>query len=144
MSLTVTSTAFREGESIPPEYTCWGAGRIPPLAWTGVPENAHSIAVVVEDPDAPRGAFVHWLLYGVPATATQVAGAPPGAQEGANSAGRLGWYPPCPPSGTHRYVFTVHALRSGVATGDAATVLAQIERESVASGSLTGTVTARR
>jgi hypothetical protein len=143
MTVRVTSSAFGEGGALPEEYTCWGAGRVPPLEWSGVPDGTTSLAVVVHDPDAPRGTFVHWVLYDVPGTLTALTERPKEAREGTNSAGRPGWHPPCPPTGTHRYVFTVYALRSPVEATTTEALLAEIERQSLASGSLTGVVTAR-
>lgn len=143
MALRVTSTAFGDGDRIPAEHTCRGAGTVPPLEWSGVPENAQSVALVVSDPDAPRGTFLHWVLYDIPSSTTRLAEIPPGAREAANSAGRISWYPPCPPRGTHRYVFTVYALSSAVrGSRDAGDVLPEIERLALDRGTLTGTVSA--
>jgi Raf kinase inhibitor-like YbhB/YbcL family protein len=141
--ITVTSPAFEAGGAIPDTFTCRGAGDVPPLAWTGVPAGADSLALVVHDPDAPRGPFLHWVVVGIPASATGMAELPAGAAEGLNSAGRHGWYPPCPPHGTHRYVFTVYALGARVDPGSSEPLLAQIEHRATASGALTGTVSAR-
>lgn len=140
--LTVTSSAFQDGQPIPVAFTCRGAGDVPPLSWSGVPRGTTSLAVVVRDPDAPRGTFVHWIVYGIPTTVSELRGVPSGAAEGPNSGGGRGWYPPCPPRGTHRYRFTVYALGSPVQPGTEP-LLAQIERNAVASGTLTGTVSAR-
>jgi hypothetical protein len=107
--LTVRSPAFAGGATIPRRYTCAGAGDAPPLRWSGVPAGARALALTVEDPDAPGGTFVHWVVVDLPASATGLAGRdlPGGAQE------LHGWTPPCPPTGDrpHRYVFTVSALR---------------------------------
>ena len=112
-----------------------------------MPENAHSVALVVSDPDAPSGTFLHWVLYGIPVSVTRLPDRdrrdlPAAAREAANSAGRIGWYPPCPPRGTHRYQFTVYALRSDVEGHDTRAVLAEIERLTLDRGTLTGTVSA--
>jgi Raf kinase inhibitor-like YbhB/YbcL family protein len=143
-TITVTSPDFADGATIPEQYTCRGAGTFPSLAWRGVPAEATSVALTVLDPDAPRGTFVHWVLYDLPAgdgglTSGTV---PAGASEGTNSGGRSGWYPPCPPSGQHHYVFTVHALTAPVA-GSGQAVLDEIRRGAVAHGTLTGLVAAR-
>lgn len=137
----VTSPAFREGEPIPARYTCRGAPVVP-LAWSGVPEDARSLAVVVRDPDAPRGTFVHWVVHGIAPTVTALDGPPPGAHETGNDSGGTGWFAPCPPSGTHRYLFTVYALREPVRAEHMRAAVAQIERNALVSGTLMGTVTA--
>ncbi len=144
-TITVTSTAFEDGEPIPQQFTCQGEGSSPPLDWTGVPADAASLALVVTDPDAPRGTFVHWVLYDLPARDSGLAAGevPAGASEADNSAGKSGWYPPCPPSGTHRYVFTLYALSEPVTGRRSQDVLDEIARVAVARGSLTGTVASR-
>lgn len=119
--IRVASSAFREGQPIPEQFTCDGGGQIPPLSWDGVPEGANALALVVDDPDAPRGTFVHWVVLDMPVDTRGLdAGAVPrGAVEATNSAGQASWFPPCPPSGTHRYRFTVYALsdRTGLPGG---------------------------
>ncbi|HET8548033.1 MAG TPA: YbhB/YbcL family Raf kinase inhibitor-like protein [Bryobacteraceae bacterium] len=125
------SSAFREGEAIPPKYTCDGENVSPPLEWADVPANAAALALIVDDPDAPRGVFVHWVLFDVPATehglteGTGIAGAEAGGgRQGRNGFGKLGYGGPCPPGGTHRYYFRLYAferklgLRSGVGRDD--------------------------
>jgi Raf kinase inhibitor-like YbhB/YbcL family protein len=108
-TLTVRSPAFADGATIPRRYTCAGAGDAPPLRWSGAPAGARALALTVEDPDAPGGTFVHWVVVDLPARTTALTGRdlPAGAQE------LHGWRPPCPPKGDrpHRYVFTVSALR---------------------------------
>ncbi|WP_029137024.1 YbhB/YbcL family Raf kinase inhibitor-like protein [Nakamurella lactea] len=145
--IAVSSTAFADGAEIPAANTCRGAGQPPPLRWSGVPPAATSLALVVDDPDAPGGTFVHWALLGIPAAVDQLNGATPpvGATALTNSAGHAGWTPPCPPSGTHHYRFTVYALgasapdTAGVATLNLTKIVAT---QSIASGRLTGLVTA--
>ena len=117
MEIKVTSTVFQDGASIQKKYTCDGAGVSPPLAWSGVPTGAKSIAIICEDPDAPRGTFVHWVLFNLPPTVGSLPENLPnqkklanGAIQGTNDAGRIGYLGPCPPSGTHRYIFKVYAL----------------------------------
>ncbi len=110
---TLTSSAFRDGGTIPKALTCDGADRSPPLSWTGVPSGAAALVLVVDDPDAND--FVHWLVLDLPA---DTAGSLPGdvtagassPQQGRNGFGRVGWGGPCPPSGTHHYRFTLSAL----------------------------------
>ena len=121
MSLAITSPAFAAGGSIPAKYTCEGADVSPPLEWTGVPAGAKSLALIVDDPDAPDPAapkrvWVHWVLYNLPPTATGLSEAVPtaslpgGVREGTNDWGKTGYGGPCPPIGRHRYFFKLYAL----------------------------------
>lgn len=144
-TIAVTSPSFVEGGTIPSRFTCSGAGTSPAFAWSGVPASAVSIAVVVSDPDAPRGTFLHWLVTGLPPRDGDFSegSAPAGAHESVNSAREAGWCAPCPPSGTHRYVFAVYALDVPLAGGRTEEVLARIGRHTVAWGTLTGLVGAR-
>lgn len=112
-SLTVTSSAFSANEMIPSEYTCDGANISPPLSWTKPPPATKSVAVMVQDPDAPKGPFMHWMLTGVSPEMTSLspdASLPAGAMAAKNGKGTTGYTGPCPPSGKHHYVFTVYAL----------------------------------
>ncbi|MGE5138153.1 MAG: YbhB/YbcL family Raf kinase inhibitor-like protein [Rudaea sp.] len=109
--LTVTSTAFSEGGNIPRQYSCQGDRMSPELAWSGAPAATQSYALVVEDPDAPSGTFIHWVAYDIPASQTQISeGAGQAGKSGRNGARQPGYTPPCPPSGTHHYLFHVYAL----------------------------------
>jgi len=118
MSLKLTSTAFADGGAIPRGYTCEGRDVSPPLAWSGVPPGTRTLALIVDDPDAPdpaapRMTWVHWVLYDIPPAAPGIAeGAPPpaGAKAGVNDWQRSGWGGPCPPIGRHRYFFKLYAL----------------------------------
>jgi Raf kinase inhibitor-like YbhB/YbcL family protein len=121
MTLTLTSPAFKPGAEIPVKYTCEGADTSPPLEWSGVPPRAKSLALIVDDPDAPdpkapKMTYVHWVLYDIPPTATRLAesaakgGLPPGTREGKNDWKRTGYGGPCPPIGRHRYFFKLYAL----------------------------------
>ncbi len=117
MAIQVVSDAFAEGQQIPEKYTCDGQNISPPLRWTGIPAAAQALALVVDDPDAPSGLFTHWLVYGLPPQTTGLPeGVPPGetvaggGRQGRNDFGRIGYGGPCPPSGSHRYIFTVYAL----------------------------------
>lgn len=131
--MTVTSAAFAEGEPIPVEFTCDGADRSPPLAFQNAPQNASAIALVMSDPDAPGGTFVHWAFWDLPVEVRTVASgadvAALGGTEGANDAGETRYVGPCPPSGTHTYVFRAHAqteslgLDRGAAPEDVAAAL---------------------
>ena len=124
------STAFDDGGSIPVRHTCEREDLSPPLLWNAVPSDTRSVAVVCEDPDAPGGRFVHWLLYNLPVDASELAEGvptapelPSGARQGANDAGGTGWTGPCPPRGKpHRYVFTCLALRTVVGLDAGATL----------------------
>lgn len=107
----MTSTAFAEGAVIPKKYSCNGESISPPLTWVGAPANTRSFALIVDDPDAPRGTFTHWVTFDLPATQTEIAeGAKSVGKSGKNGSGQTGYTGPCPPSGTHRYFFTLYAL----------------------------------
>jgi Raf kinase inhibitor-like YbhB/YbcL family protein len=109
---TLTSSAFADNQPIPKTYTCDGDNSEPPLEWSGAPDNAQQLALIVDDPDAPSGSFVHWVIYGFGPDdgATQAGQAPPGATEGKNGANGDGYIGPCPPSGVHHYKFQLFAL----------------------------------
>jgi Raf kinase inhibitor-like YbhB/YbcL family protein len=143
-TITVTSTAVAEGGRVPERYTCDGDNVAPPLAWQGVPDDAAAVALVVDDPDAPRGTFTHWVVLDIPAgvTGSDEAAVPEGGVEAQNSAGRASYFGPCPPSGTHRYRFTVHALSSATGLQPGAALeeaLGAIDDRAIAWGRLTGT-----
>jgi Raf kinase inhibitor-like YbhB/YbcL family protein len=120
MPLTLISSAFSPGGNIPVEHTCEGADRSPPLAWDGIPAGTKSLALIVDDPDAPdpaapRMTWVHWVLYNLPPACTGLAeGAasalPAGTREGFNDWKRTGYGGPCPPIGRHRYFHKLYAL----------------------------------
>jgi Raf kinase inhibitor-like YbhB/YbcL family protein len=112
-TIKVTSSAFKMNEAIPAQYTCEGANKSPPLAWSNVPKNAKSVALVVEDPEAPKGTFTHWLVTDLPVSETSLAAdaqIPQGAVAAKNDKGETGYTGPCPPSGVHHYHFHVYAL----------------------------------
>ncbi len=125
--MKLTSSAFSEGERIPSEYTCDGNNLSPPLNWTEVPADTKSLALIVDDPDAPRGLFVHWLVYGISPREHGLAqgeGAeekrPGGGRQGRNGFGAIAYGGPSPPLGTHRYCFHLYALDeelSGIRSG---------------------------
>jgi Raf kinase inhibitor-like YbhB/YbcL family protein len=110
--LKISSTAFGNNGMIPQKYTCDGADLNPPLALEGIPEQTKSLSLIVDDPDAPRGTWVHWVAWNIaPGTsAIEEGSVPPGAQQGMNDFRRLDYGGPCPPSGTHRYFFKLFAL----------------------------------
>jgi Raf kinase inhibitor-like YbhB/YbcL family protein len=121
------SKAFAPQAMIPPRYTCDGTGISPPLQWEHAPAGTASLALIVDDPDAPAGTWVHWVIYGLPPEPRELAESssanaelPNGARQGKNSSGSLGYVGPCPPSGTHRYFFKLYALDTmmlGLAAG---------------------------
>ncbi len=118
--LALSSTAFAAGAAIPPRYTCSGMNVSPPLEWTGVPGGTQVFVLIVDDPDAPGGTFVHWLLYDIPAETTGLEeGVRPAASvEGRNDFGRVGYGSPCPPAGSnHRYFFRLYALDASPGLG---------------------------
>jgi len=119
MAFTLTSAAFRDGTAIPVKHTCDGADVSPPLAWRGPPEGTRSFALIADDPDAPAGTWVHWVLYNVPAAVSELPEKVAkvesldldGARQGRNDFRRPGYGGPCPPPGpAHRYFFTLYAL----------------------------------
>ena len=119
MTLTLTSSAFAQQGEIPARYTCEGQNVSPPLAWSGIPTGARSLALIADDPDAPDPAaplrtFVHWVIYNLPTDATglpeAVGALPPGARSGINDSRRTGYTSVCPPIGRHRYFFKLYAL----------------------------------
>jgi Raf kinase inhibitor-like YbhB/YbcL family protein len=108
--MKLTSTAFGHEGWIPRKYTCQGQDISPELTLEGVPEATKSLVLIVDDPDAPGGTFDHWVAYDIPPESILFEeGATPGTA-GGNDFGRTGWAGPCPPSGTHRYIFKVYAL----------------------------------
>lgn len=110
--MTISSPAFRENTRIPSKYTCDGENISPPLSIGSVPEGTKSLVLINDDPDAPVGLWVHWLLWNVDPGTTEIAqnSVPTGASEGTTSWGRTGYGGPCPPSGEHRYFFKLYAL----------------------------------
>ena len=121
MALTLTCTAFEANGAIPRKYTCDGDDESPPLSWSGLPEGTQSLALIVDDPDAPDPAapkmvWVHWVLYNIPTTASGLpenvtaAKLPAGTREGLNDWKRTGYGGPCPPRGRHRYFHKLYAL----------------------------------
>ena len=118
MPFALRSAAFRPLGEIPQQYTCEGADRAPPLDWKDVPKGTKSLALIVDDPDAPdpkapKMTYVHWVLYNLPPSTTSLPeneAYPPGTKQGKNDWKRTGYGGPCPPIGRHRYFFKLYAL----------------------------------
>lgn len=108
--LSVKSPAFKQGELIPKKYTCDGEDINPPLIIEGVPKEAKTLVLAMDDPDAPSGTWDHWIVWNIAASTAKIGEDSVPGMEGENSFGRTGYGGPCPPSGTHRYFFKVYAL----------------------------------
>jgi Raf kinase inhibitor-like YbhB/YbcL family protein len=110
--MKVTSSAFQQGGNIPSKFTCDGANANPPLHLDQAPAGTKSLALIVDDPDAPGGTFVHWVVWNIDPKTTNIGehSAPPNSVQGKTGFGNSGYGGPCPPSGTHRYYFRVYAL----------------------------------
>jgi Raf kinase inhibitor-like YbhB/YbcL family protein len=154
MALSLTSPAFQNGGEIPSTHTCEGKDVSPPLAWSGTPPGTRSLALIVDDPDAPdpkapKMTWVHWVIYNLPPDTRRLPQdvpnrqtLPSGAVQGVNGAGTVGYMGPCPPSGTHRYVFRVYALDTQLDLGGSATkedLVSAMEGHVLAEGHLMGT-----
>ena len=149
--LTITSDAFASGQSIPAKYSCVGRNVSPPLAWNEPPAGTQSFALIMDDPDAPVGTWVHWVLYNIPAAKrdlqedlpiTGKSVDPDAIYVGKNSSGNIGYNGPCPPSGTHRYIFKLYALDTTISLLPGATkeqVLKEMDGHILAQGELVGT-----
>lgn len=121
MPLSITSPEFKHNDGLPSEYTCEGSDLSPQLAWSGLPEGTRSLALIVDDPDAPdpkapKRTWVHWVLYNIPVATSGLqkgiapSHLPDGTLEGTNDWRRTGYGGPCPPIGRHRYFFKLYAL----------------------------------
>jgi Raf kinase inhibitor-like YbhB/YbcL family protein len=151
MTLEVRSSAFKEGGMIPAEYTCDGENISPELEWSQVPDGTKSIAVIADDPDAPRKTWVHWVLFNLPPSLTYLPTDVPktaqlskGGLQGLNDSNELGYDGPCPPKGVHRYYFKVYALDIIVPLKSGCTkeqLLSAIEGHALADGVLMGRYT---
>jgi Raf kinase inhibitor-like YbhB/YbcL family protein len=129
MAIQITSTAFSDGGTIPQKYTCDGENVSPPLAWAGIPAGTRGLALIVDDPDAPRGTWVHWVMFNIPAGQASL---PEGAQgmgtQGVTDFGNAAYGGPCPPAGKpHRYFFKLYALDSSLSLKAGATK-AEVEK----------------
>lgn len=111
-SMKLTSSAFSPNENIPPQYTCDGQNTNPPLEVDGIPDGAKSLVLIMDDPDAPRGTWLHWTVWSIdPAVKSlEENSVPKNSVEGTTSFGSIGYGGPCPPSGIHRYFFKLYAL----------------------------------
>ena len=150
MHIQLSSPSFSSGQVIPVRHSCDGGDASPPLSWTGVPAGAKSLALICDDPDAPAGTWVHWVIYAIPPATTElpegVAAAesgPGGARQGTNDFKRLGYGGPCPPAGKpHRYFFKLYALDQEPALTPGATkrqLLDAMEDHVLGQGELMGT-----
>jgi Raf kinase inhibitor-like YbhB/YbcL family protein len=126
--MKITSAAFTEGGLIPAKYTCDGKDISPPLAWEDVPAGTKSLAIISDDPDAPVGTWVHWVIYNIPPNMKKLdenikpeKESKTGMRQGNNDWPRIGYGGPCPPSGTHRYYFKLYALDAAVDLNPGAT-----------------------
>ncbi len=149
MALQLSSRAFLDGQTIPRKFTCSGQDVSPELAWGEAPSGTKSLALIVDDPDAPAGVWVHWVIYDLPAETRDLQEGIPkdrelrsGARQGKNDFGRIGYNGPCPPSGPpHRYFFKLYALKekTGLKPGASKNELeAAIKGRILAQATLTG------
>ncbi len=128
MKFQITSSAFKDGEMIPSKYTCDGENISPPLSWSEIPNGTKSLALINDDPDAPVGDWVHWIVFNIPHDVQELKEAasnkkllPKGTIEGLNDWNRVGYGGPCPPSGVHRYFFKLYALDNVLSLKEGAT-----------------------
>jgi len=128
MSIKLTSPAFEDGVMIPGKYTCDGDDVSPQLNWEDIPDGTQSIAIIMDDPDAPRGTWVHWVIYNIEPDTNELHEnidtdevVNSGALQGKNSWGNIGYGGPCPPGGVHRYFFKIYALDAETLTEPGAT-----------------------
>jgi len=127
-TMELKSSAFSQGRAIPSKYTCEGQDVSPPLTWTETPPGTKSLALIADDPDAPMGTWVHWVVYNLPPATRQLpeefptdGRLPDGTIQGKTDFGRTGYGGPCPPSGTHRYFFHLFALDTTLTLPSAST-----------------------
>jgi hypothetical protein len=147
-AMQITSPAFQDHKSIDPKYTCDGQDISPPLEFSGVPEDAVGLVLVCDDPDAPAGIWVHWVVFDMPADAEGLPENTPadgtlsnGSVQGTNSFGNIGYGGPCPPGGEHRYIFKLFAIDTKLALepgAKKADVVAAMQGHILAEAQLTG------
>ena len=148
MEIKVTSPAFKEGEFIPKKFTCDGENLSPAIDWSEIPSSAKCLALICDDPDAPRGTWVHWVIFnipvgtkGLPENFPHKSTLPDGSRQGINDSHEIGFDGPCPPGGVHRYFFKVYALDKPVNLESGATkaqLLRAMEGHVVGEGALMG------
>jgi Raf kinase inhibitor-like YbhB/YbcL family protein len=148
VEIKLTSAAFREGDYIPKKYTCDGENVSPPLEWGGIPAETKSIALICDDPDAPMGTWVHWVIFNIPSSTNKLSEKIPsdkvledGATQGNNDFRKIGYGGPCPPDGTHRYFFKIYALDKRIELAPGATkaeLLHEMNGHILAEGKLMG------
>ncbi|UJS17345.1 MAG: YbhB/YbcL family Raf kinase inhibitor-like protein [Candidatus Jettenia sp.] len=148
MKIEIKSPAFEEGGMIPQKYTCDGEDISPPLSWNSVPNGTKSLALICDDPDAPMGTWVHWVLFNLPANIQGLPENRPhqktfenGAKQGITDFKKIGYGGPCPPSGTHRYYFKLYALDTEINLDAGITkqqLLKAMEGHIIAEGQLMG------
>ena len=149
MAFEISSPAFANGQPIPADFSCNGSDISPALAWTEPPAGTQSFALILDDPDASAGTWVHWVVFNIPASTRDLKPGTPtdpqlidGSLQGKTSAGSNGYHGPCPPSGTHRYFFKLYALDSMLslsADTDKKGLLAAMEGHILANAELMGT-----
>ncbi len=154
MSITIRSDAFTNGGAIPSMYTCDGQDISPSLQWENIPQGAITLALISDDPDAPVGTWVHWVIFNIPAGARELPrDIPPrkvladGSIQGLNDFGKIGYGGPCPPGGTHRYFFKLYALDCRLDLSPVATkkmVVDAMDGHVIDRGELMGTYTRQR
>jgi hypothetical protein len=144
-AMKLTSTAFKDGDYIPTKYTCDGANISPPIAWKEAPSSTKSFALIYDDPDAPSGTWDHWVLYNLPPETVSLpenaTTLPQGTRVGLNSWPKAEYGGPCPPTGTHRYIFHLYALDTMLDLPEGATSEAlrkKMEKHILATATLTG------
>jgi len=149
MTIELTSSAFNNGQAIPQKFSCDGEDISPPLEWDNLPAETSSLTLIMDDPDAPGGTWVHWVHYDISATTTELpenlALADPvsdAGKQGRNNWNKLGYGGPCPPSGSHRYFFKIYALDTHLSLDVGATkeeILREMEGHILAQGQMMGT-----
>jgi len=149
MLFEISSPAFAKGEAIPSDFSCDGRDVSPALTWTEPPAGTQSFALIMDDPDAPMGTWVHWVIFNIPASTRNLTEGTPtdpqlsdGSLQGKTSAGSSGYHGPCPPSGTHRYFFKLYALDTVLSLSskaDKKELLAAMEGHILANAELMGT-----
>ncbi len=142
----ISSTAFEENQEIPTTYTCKGSGFSPPLIIDNIPVGTRELALIIDDPDAPSGIFTHWILWNISPETSEISenSTPAGAIEGKTSLNQIGYVPPCPPSGSHRYLFKLYALSEPISLNEGSTkgqLVSEMEGKVLQQAELVGLVT---